>query len=168
MCIAENHLCDAMHVHCDVSLSLRKSTANQARITAGFLYRPGAETPPKLSNKISSLSQNDFEIFLSGGYPNCSSGIHRWGLDLSTWYPNTYFSWLSGYTLVALVFLPGDKIFGHYLEMPVTKIRVSAPSPYINLAVTGCWHHCECDSEMWRTKASSSGVRREREREGAN
>ena len=40
-----------------------------------------------------------------------SSGIHRWGLDLSTGYPNTYFSWFSGYPPLTLVFLPGDEKF---------------------------------------------------------
>ena len=67
--------------------------------------------PPKLSRKFPSFSQNDFGNFLSGGYPNRSSGIHRWGLDLSTGYPNTYFSWFSGYPQLTLVFLPGDEKF---------------------------------------------------------
>ena len=71
------------------------------KITAGFLYRAGAETPLNFR-----CSQKDFEKILSGG-----SGIHRWGLDLSTGYPNTYFSWFSGYTQLILVFLPGDKQF---------------------------------------------------------
>ena len=59
---------------------------------------------PKLPRKIPSFSQNDIETFLSGGYPNRSSGIHRWGLDLSTGYPSTYFSWYSGYTQLTLLF----------------------------------------------------------------
>ena len=67
--------------------------------------------PPKLSRKIPSFSQKDFGNFLRGGYPNCSSGIHRWGLDLSTGYPNAYFSWFSGYPQLTLVFLPGDENF---------------------------------------------------------
>ena len=67
--------------------------------------------PPKLSRKILSFSQNDFETFLSGGYPNRSSGIHCWGLDLSTRYPNTNFSWFAGYTQLTLVFLPENRNF---------------------------------------------------------
>ena len=67
--------------------------------------------PPKLSRKIPSFSQNDFGNFLRGGYPNRSSGIHRWGLDLSTGYPNAYFSWFSGYPQLTLVFRPGDENF---------------------------------------------------------
>ena len=59
-------------------------------VTAGFLYRAGAETPLNI-REIPSFSQNNFEKFLSGGYPNRSCGIHRWGLDLSTGYRNTYF-----------------------------------------------------------------------------
>ena len=51
------------------------------------------------------------ENFLSGGYPNRSSGIHRWGWDLSPGYPNTYFSWLSGYPQLTLVFLVGAEKF---------------------------------------------------------
>ena len=42
--------------------------------------------PPKHSRKILSFSQNDFEKFLSGGYLNRSSGIHRWGLDPSLFF----------------------------------------------------------------------------------
>ena len=67
--------------------------------------------PPKLLRKFPSFSQNDFEHFLSGGYPNSSSGIHCWGLDLSTGYPNTNSSWFSGYTQLIWVFLPGNKKF---------------------------------------------------------
>ena len=85
--------------------------------------------PPKLSRKFPSFSQNDFETFLGGGYPNRSSDIHRWGLDLSTRYPNTYFSWFSRYPQLTLVFLRGDKILGYLPEVPVTKIRVLSPAP---------------------------------------
>ena len=67
--------------------------------------------PPELLRKIPSFSQKYFGNFLSGGYPNRSSGIHRWGLDLSTGYPNAYFSWFSGYPQLTLVFLPGDENF---------------------------------------------------------
>ena len=42
------------------------------------------------------------------------------------------FSW---YTQLTLVFLPGKKIFGYFPEVPVTKIRVSAPAPYKNPTV---------------------------------
>ena len=92
--------------------------------------------PPKLSRKIPSFSQNGFGKFLRGGYPNRNSGIHRWGLDLSTGYPNTYFSWFSGYPQLTLVFLPGDEKFRIFFpEVPVTKIRVSAPAPYKNPTV---------------------------------
>ena len=65
--------------------------------------------PPKLSRKIPSFCQNDFGKFLSGGYPNRSSGIHRWGLDLSTGYPNTYFSWFSGYPQLDFGFSAGRR-----------------------------------------------------------
>ena len=81
-----------------------------SEITAGFLSRAGAETPPKLSRKF-RVFQNDFGKLLRGGYPNRSSGIHRWGLDLSTRYPKAYFSWFSGYPQLTSVFLPGDENF---------------------------------------------------------
>ena len=45
-------------------------------ITAGFLYRAGAETPLKFRENF-EFFQNDFGKFLSGGYPNRSFGIHR-------------------------------------------------------------------------------------------
>ena len=41
-------------------------------ITARFLYRAGAESPPKLSRSFLGFSQNDF---LRGGYPNRSSAV---------------------------------------------------------------------------------------------
>ena len=53
-------------------------------------------------------------------------------MDLSTRYPNTNFSWFAGYTQLTVVFLPGDKNFGYFPEVPITKIRVSAPAPYKN------------------------------------
>ena len=65
--------------------------------------------PPKLSRKTPSFSQNDFGKFLRGGYPNRSSGIHRWGLDLSTGYRNIYFSSFSGYPQLTLVFSAGRR-----------------------------------------------------------
>ena len=76
-----------------------------------FFSELALRPPPKLSRKIPSFSQNDFGNFHRGGYPNRSSGIHRWGLDLRTGYPNTYFSWFSGYPQLTLVFLPGDEKF---------------------------------------------------------
>ena len=105
-------------------------------ITAWFLYRAGAETPPKLSRKFPSFSQNDLEKILSGGYPNRSSGIRCWGLDLSGGYLNTYSSWFSGYTQLTLVFLPRDKNFRLFSWGACHKIRVSAPAPYKNPTVT--------------------------------
>ena len=95
--------------------------------------------PPKLSRRNPSFSQNDFGKFLRGGYPNRSSGIHRWGLDLSTGYPNTCFSWFSGYPQLTLAFSAGRRIFSDFFpEVPVTKIRVSAPAPYKNPSDTFC------------------------------
>ena len=80
-------------------------------LTAGFLYRAGAETPLNFRETFHVFRSMILKTFLSGGYPNRSSGIHRWGLDLSTGYPNTYFSWFSGYPPLTLVFLPGDEEF---------------------------------------------------------
>ena len=73
------------------NVSFRPSLIYLSFVTAGFLSRGGG--------------------VLRGGYPNRSSGIHRWGLDLSPGYPNTYFSWFSGYPQLTLVFLPGDENF---------------------------------------------------------
>ena len=56
-------------------------------------------------------------------------------MEPSTGYPNTSFSWFSGYLQLTLVFLPGDKNVRLFLEVPVTKIRVSAPAPYKNPTV---------------------------------
>ena len=39
-------------------------------------------------------------------------------MDLSTGYPNAYFSWFSGYPQLTLVFLPGHEIFGFFPEVP--------------------------------------------------
>ena len=84
----------------------------ETMMTVGFLYRAGAETPFLNFRENFPISPRTIlETFLSGGYPNRSSGIHRGGLDLSTGYPNTYFSWFSGYPQLTLVCLPGDENF---------------------------------------------------------
>ena len=89
-------------------LPLPSGTENNGRV----FIQSWRWDPPTLSRKILSFSQNNFGKFLRGGYPNRSSGIHRWGLDLSTGYPNTCFSWFfSGYPQVTLAFLPGDENF---------------------------------------------------------
>ena len=75
--------------------------------------------------KNPSFSQNDFGKFLRGGYPNRSSEIHRWGWDLSTGCPNTYFSWFSGYPQLTLVFLLGDEKFRIFSWGACREIRVS-------------------------------------------
>ena len=80
-------------------------------LTAGVFIQSWRWDTPKYSRKTPSFSQNDFGKFLRGGYPNRSSGIHRWGLDLSTGYPNTHFSCFSGYPQLTLVFLLGDEKF---------------------------------------------------------
>ena len=90
------------------------ATANSYCSDTPCGIHPFSELPrdhPKLSRKIPSFSQKYFGKFLSSGYPNRSSGIHRWGLNLSTGYPNTYFSGLSRYPQLTLVFLPGDENF---------------------------------------------------------
>ena len=94
--------------------------------------------PPKLSRKIPSFSQKYFGKFLSGGYPNRSSGIHRWGLDLSTRrIPKHLFFLVFRVSTADFGFLCREtKVFGYFPEVPVTKIRVSAPSPYKNPTVT--------------------------------
>ena len=101
------------------------------KITARFLDRAGADTP--LNFRENSDSQNDLEKFLSGGYPSRNSGIHRWGLTLSTGQPNTYFSWFSGDSQLTLVFSAWTKTFGYFPAVPVTKIMVSTPAPYETL-----------------------------------
>ena len=62
-------------------------------------------------------------------------------MDLSTGYPNTYFSWFSGTTQLTLVFCL-ETMFGYFPEVPVTKIRVSAPAPEKNPTVI--WVDSEC------------------------
>ena len=118
--------------HCKSTISLR---AFVCFYDGRVFIRSWCWDPPKLSREILSFSQNDFGKFLRGGYPNRSSGIHRWGLDLSTGYPNTYFSWFSGYPQLTCSFCRETKSFGYFPVVPVTKIRVSAPAPYKNPTV---------------------------------
>ena len=54
-------------------------------------------------------------------------------MDLSAGCPNTYFSWFSGYPQLTLVFFfsAGRRNFQIFFpEVPVAKIRVSAPAPW--------------------------------------
>ena len=102
---------------------------------AGFLYRAGAETPLNFREKFrvsprtilenfsavdtqTAVLVSTAEVWISApdtqtpiflGFP----GIHSW-----LWF-----------------FCRETKIFGYFPEVPVTKIRVSAPAPYKNPTV---------------------------------
>ena len=57
-------------------------TSGEVWGTSGEVWETSGEpldccVVPQLPRKIPSFSQNDFGKFLSGGYPNRSSGIHR-------------------------------------------------------------------------------------------
>ena len=80
-------------------------------MTAGFLYRAGAQTTPNFP----SFSQNDF---LSGGYPTRMFWypLPRFGFQHQI--PQRLLSWHSGYTPLFWVFLPWHIIFAKDREVP--------------------------------------------------
>ena len=111
------------------SPSLIRVTSGPLILTAGFLYRAGAETSLKPSRKILSFPRTILET---------SQG---WIPKPQFWYPPLRFGsqhrvpkhlffllfWVSA---ADFCFSAGRRNFGYFPEVPVTKIRVSAPAPY--------------------------------------
>ena len=102
--------------------------------------------PPPTFESFSSFSQSDF---LSGGYPNLSSGIHklRFGSQHLIPKPPLLMPFWVDTAFLFFFFFSG----GHFFpEAPVTKIRVSTPVPHKNPTVN--------EEALGDTKPSHSGA----------
>ena len=104
-------------------------------ITAGFLYRAGADTPLNIREKFQVSPRNILKIFSAVDTQTAVlvSTAEVWisapdtQTPISLGFPGIH-SWL-------WFFCPRTKIFGKFPEVPVPKIRVSAPGPYKNPTV---------------------------------
>ena len=98
-------------------------------LKAGFVYRAGTETPinfreefrvsPRMVLKHFSAVDTQSAVPVSTAEVWISARDTQTSIFLGFWY-----------TQLNLVFLPGDKIFGYFPEVTVTKIRVSARAPH--------------------------------------
>ena len=103
--------------------------AKMQKITAEFLYRAGAETP-KLSRKIPSFPRTILENF-SGVDTQTAVLVSTAEVWISA--PDTQTPIFLGFLGIhswLWFFCRETKSFGYFPEVPVTKIRVSAPAPY--------------------------------------
>ena len=83
-----------------------------------------------------SFSQNDL---LGGGCPNRSSWYPLLRLDVSTGCPNLNFAWFSGYTLLVLVFLLGDRFFSRHLSPKLgSQHQLLYKKPYPHRDMRNC------------------------------
>ena len=105
-------------------------------ITAGFLYRAGSETPLNFREKF-RVSPRTILIKFSAVDTQTAVLVSTAEVWISAPDAQTPTSLcFLGYTQLTLVFLSGEKNFGYFPEMPVTKMRVSAPAPYKKPTVT--------------------------------
>ena len=101
---------------------------------------------PKLSRKIPSFSQNDFENFSA---VDTQTAVLVSTAEVWISAPDTQthiFLGILGIHSWLWFFCREPKIFGYFLEVPVTKIRVSAPARFQNPTVIKC--------QFWGLKCS--------------
>ena len=109
------------------------------RITAGFLYRAGAETPLNFREKFRVSPANILETFSA---VDTQTAVLVSTAEVWISAPDTQTPIFLGFAGIHswLWFLCREtKIFGYLPEVPVTKIRVSAPGLYKNPTVKECF-----------------------------
>ena len=104
-------------------------------MTAGFLYRAGAETPLNFREKFRVSPRNILEHFSAVDTQTAVlvSTAEVWISAPDTQIP--IFLGFPGTHSRLWFFCRETKTFRYFPEVPVTKIRVSAPGPYKNPTV---------------------------------
>ena len=133
VCYTASIVPELMHV-CN-AFSDREALPWDQGLTAGLLYRAGAETPLNFREKFRVFPRMILENFSAVDTQTAVlvSTAEVWISALDTQTP--IFLGFLGIHSWLWFFCRETKSFGYFPEVPVTKIRVSAPAPYKNPTV---------------------------------